>query len=47
MAQEKKNQIAYQVKTTVLQSNLINSKSYGLEVIFPIVESLNYREVDL
>ena len=47
MAQEKKIQIAYQVKTTVLQSKLIYSKSYRLEVVFPIIESLKYRKVDI
>ena len=30
-----------------LQSNLINLKSSGLEVLFRIIRSLNYREVDI
>ena len=30
-----------------LQSNLINSKSLGLEVLFRIISSSNYREVDV
>ena len=30
-----------------LQSNLVNSKSYGLEILFRNIENLNYREVDI
>ena len=29
------------------QSNLVNSKSSGLEVLFRIICNLNYREVDI
>ena len=30
-----------------MQSNLVNSKSKGLEILFLIIESSNYREVDI
>ena len=30
-----------------IQSNLVNWKSSGLEVLFQIISSLNYREVDI
>ena len=30
-----------------IQSNLVNSKSSGLEVLFRIIGSSNYREVDI
>ena len=30
----------------IIQSNLVNSKSSGLEVLFRIITSFNYKEVD-
>ena len=30
----------------IIQSNLVNWKSSGLEVLFRIITSLNYKEVD-
>ena len=30
-----------------IQSNLVNSKSSGLEVLFRIISSSNYREIDI
>ena len=33
------------MKDDVIQSNLVNSKSFGLEVLFRIISSSNYREV--
>ena len=32
---------------TYIQSNLINMKSFGLDILFRSIESSNYREVDI
>ena len=34
-------------KLKKVQSNLVNSKSSGLEVLFRIISSSSYREVDM
>ena len=39
--------ISYDQMLLLLQLNLINSKSSGLEVLFQIVSSSNFMEVDI
>ena len=42
-----KMQLMTLVGDTFIQSNLVNSKSSGLEVLFRIISSSNYRAVDI